>query len=145
MEGINSRLDGIHAAILSVKLPHIHKWNELRLQKALYLTEKLKGILQIQTPKIRSGSTHIFHLYVVKAQRRDELQKYLKENGIETAVHYPTPLPMLPCYKYLNHSESDFPVTVANQKEIISLPLFPEITNEQMDYTEEIVSRFYKK
>ncbi len=143
MEGINSRLDGLHAAVLSVKLPHIHKWNKLRLEKALYLTEKLKHIKGLETPKIRNGSTHIFHLYVVKTEKRDELQKFLKENNIETAIHYPTPLPLLECYKYLNHTESDFPVTAKNQKQILSLPIYPEITNEHMDYMASVIEKFF--
>lgn len=143
MEGINSRLDGMHAAILSVKLPHIKKWNEMRLKNALYMNEKLGTIKGIEIPKIRKGSTHIFHLYVIKAQRRDELQKYLKEKGIETAIHYPTPLPLLPAYKYLGHSEKDFPVTAGNQKMILSLPMFPELSKEQMDYVADCLTKFY--
>ncbi len=143
MEGINSRLDGMHAAILSVKLPHIKKWNELRLKNALYLNEKLAGIKGIEIPKIRKGSTHIFHLYVMKTERRDELQKYLKEKGIETAIHYPTPLPLLPAYKYLGQSENDFPVTSQNQKKILSLPMFPELSKEQMDYVADCLTKFY--
>lgn len=143
MEGINSRLDGLHAAILSVKLPHIHKWNQLRAEKAKYLTTKLDGISQIETPQVRKESNHIFHLYVIKAEQRNELQKFLKENGIETAIHYPTPLPLLPCYKYLNKTADDFPVTVASQEKILSLPIYPEITNEQMDYVADRVRAFY--
>lgn len=143
MEGINSRLDGLHAAVLSVKLPHIHSWNKLRLEKALYLTEKLKNIKGLETPKIRNGSTHIFHLYVIKTEKRDELQKFLKENNIETAIHYPTPLPLQDCYKYLNHTPEDFPVTSKNQKQILSLPIYPEISNEQLDYMAAIIEKFF--
>lgn len=145
MEGINSRLDGLHAAILSVKLPHINTWNKLRLEKALYLTDKLKHIEGIETPKIRPGSTHIFHLYVIKTSQRDRLQKFLKEHQIETAIHYPTPLPMLECYKYLNYGESDFPVTVKNQKQILSLPIYPEITEDQLDYMAGVIEKFFNK
>ncbi len=143
MEGINSRLDGLHAAVLSVKLPHIHEWNSLRLKHSLYLNEKLKDVKGLEIPKIRANGKHIFHLYVVKAERRDEFQKYLKENGIETAIHYPTTLPLLPCYKYLNQTEKDFPVSAANQKKIISLPMFPEMTTEQLDYMVEVIKNFY--
>ncbi len=143
MEGINSRLDGMHAAILSVKLPHIKKWNQQRFQNANYLIEILAGINEIETPKIRRNSSHIFHLFVIKANLRDELQGFLKENGIETAVHYPTPLPLLPAYKYLNQSEKNFPVTSTNQKKILSLPMFPEMSKEQMDYVAEVIRKFY--
>ena len=143
MEGINSRLDGLHAAILSVKLPYVKKWNDMRFRNACYLNEKLSGINGIAIPKIRERSTHIFHLYVVKSEKRDALQKHLKENGIETAIHYPTPLPLLPAYKYLEHVAGDFPVTSANQEKIISLPMFPELTKEQMDYMANVISQFY--
>ncbi|MEO8087596.1 MAG: DegT/DnrJ/EryC1/StrS family aminotransferase [Bacteroidota bacterium] len=143
MEGINSRLDGMHAAILSAKLPYIKKWNEMRFKNALYMNDSLAGIKGIETPKIRKNSSHIFHLYVVKADQRNELQKYLKENGIETAVHYPTPLPLLPAYKYLGLTASDFPVTSLNQEKILSLPMYPELSKEQMDYIVHCVKKFY--
>jgi dTDP-4-amino-4,6-dideoxygalactose transaminase len=144
IEGINSRLDGLHAAILSVKLPHVRKWNDMRFKNACYLNKKLSGIEGIEIPKIRERSTHIFHLYVVKAERRDELQKHLKSHGIETAIHYPTPLPLLPAYSYLKHSAADFPVTSSNQEKILSLPMFPELTAEQMDYMSDVIRKFYQ-
>jgi dTDP-4-amino-4,6-dideoxygalactose transaminase len=144
MEGINSRLDGLHAAILSVKLPHVKKWNEMRFKNASYLSEKISGIKGIETPKIREGSTHIFHVYAIKADRRNELQKHLKENGIDTAIHYPTPLPLLPAYAYLKHTPQDFPVVSANMEKILSLPMFPELTKEQMDYMVDVIRKFYK-
>lgn len=145
MEGVNSRLDGLHAAVLSAKLPHIHKWNKARLERANYLTNKLKHISELELPKIRNGSTHIFHLYVIKTRQRDEFQKFLKTHGIETAIHYPTPLPLLPCYKYLNYTENDFPVAVANQKKILSLPIYPEISNEQLNYVAKVAEDFFKQ
>jgi len=144
MEGINSRLDGLQAAILSAKLPFIHKWNALRNERALYLNEKLKSIRQVEIPAIRSGSKHVFHLYVIKAERRDQLQLFLKERGIETAIHYPTPLPLLPAYSYLGHSEKDFPVSARNKERILSLPLYPEITTEQLDYVAGQIQEFYE-
>lgn len=143
IEGINSRLDGMQAAILSAKLPYILQWNKARAEKSNYLTQQLLNISQIETPKVRTGSWHIFHLYVIKAERRDELQKFLKENGIETAIHYPTPLPLLPCYKYLKHTASDFPIATVNQDKILSLPMFPEVTTEQLDYLAAKIRFFY--
>lgn len=143
MEGINSRLDGLHAAILSVKLPHVKKWNEMRFKNAQYLNSRLSEIPGIETPRIRSNSTHVFHLYVVRADRRDELQKHLKANGIETAIHYPTPLPLLPAYAYLNKSEKDFPVAATNRHKILSLPMYPELSTEQMDYMTTVIRNFY--
>jgi len=143
MEGINSRLDGMHAAILSVKLPHVKKWNDMRYRNALYMNENLSGIKEIETPATRKGSTHIFHLYVIKAERRDELQQHLKANGIETSIHYPTPLPLLPAYQYLGHSAKDFPVTSVNQQKILSLPMYPELSKDQMDHVIQSIRKFY--
>lgn len=145
MEGINSRLDGLHAAILSAKLPYINKWNNARAAHAKYLTENLKDIKQIQCPKIRPGSSHIFHVYCIKADRRAELQQFLKDNMIETAIHYPTPLPFMKAYNYLNHTEKDFPVCAANMRKILSLPMFPEMSKEQMDYVISKIKEFYSK
>jgi dTDP-4-amino-4,6-dideoxygalactose transaminase len=143
MEGINSRLDGLQAAILSVKLPHLKKWNEMRFSNALYLTDKLAGIPGIETPRIRKNASHVFHLYVVQAERREELRRHLKESGIETAIHYPTPLPLLPAYAYLGHAAKDFSVASANMKKILSLPMFPELSKEQMDYLANTIGKFY--
>jgi dTDP-4-amino-4,6-dideoxygalactose transaminase len=143
MEGINSRLDGLQAAILSAKLPSIHQWNTMRLKNANYLTNKLKDIHQVSVPAIRPNGKHVFHLYVVKASLRDQLQEFLKQQGIETAIHYPTPLPLLPAYHYLQHAETDFPVTSANQKQILSLPMYPELTEEKMGYIADQIRRFY--
>jgi dTDP-4-amino-4,6-dideoxygalactose transaminase len=141
MEGINSRLDGIQAAILSAKLPHIHEWNQRRFENAMYYNELLTGTEGIITPKVRENCSHIFHLYVIRTQNRDQLQNELKEQGIETAIHYPTALPNMPAYKYLGHSQEDFPVASAYQSQILSLPMYPELTREQIEYVAETVTK----
>lgn len=145
IEGINSRLDGLQAAILSAKLPHILKWTDQRIKCAAYYDRILADIGEIELPKVRQNSKHSYHLYVLKAHRRDELALYLKERGIETAVHYPTPLPMLPAYCYLNLKSEDFPIALANMSQILSIPIFPELSIEQQDYIGDCIRTFYKK
>ena len=143
MEGINSRMDGLQAAILSAKLPFILKWTEQRIKNAALYNKHLDGIAQIRPPKVRPNSKHTYHLYVIKAQRRDELMTYLKEKGIETAIHYPTPLPNLPAYAYLGTKPSDFPVATALQEQILSLPMYPELEEKQIEYIAQTIRTFY--
>jgi dTDP-4-amino-4,6-dideoxygalactose transaminase len=144
MEGINSRLDGLHASILSAKLRHLKDWTNLRIEKANQYNSLLKDIPQLQLPKVRPGTVHSYHLYVVKAQQRDQLQQYLKDKGVETAIHYPTPLPFLPAYNYLNLKKEDYEVVLENQSKILSLPIFPELTSEQQEYVADCIKEFYK-
>jgi len=138
-EGINSRMDGIQAAILSVKLPYIHEWSQKRLQNALLYNELLANVEDIKIPMIKQNAIHVFHLYVIRTQKRYELQKYLKEHGIATGIHYPTALPFLEAYSYLGHKPVDFPVAYDYQNQILSLPMFPELTKEQISYICECI------
>jgi dTDP-4-amino-4,6-dideoxygalactose transaminase len=144
IEGINSRMDGIQAAVLSVKLKYISEWNGKRLQNALLYNKLLANINSIDVPKIRENVKHIFHLYVIRAAYREELQKYLSERGINVAIHYPTPLPFLPAYKYLNHQPSDFPIAYDYMNKILSLPMYPELDRDQINYIVDAVNLFYK-
>ncbi|MFZ2631291.1 MAG: DegT/DnrJ/EryC1/StrS family aminotransferase [Desulfosalsimonadaceae bacterium] len=128
IEGINSRMDGIQAAILSVKLPHILEWNRLRHVHALEYNNAIESINGVEAPKIHPQAKHVFHLYVIRADRRDELQKYLEKHGISAAIHYPTPLPFLKAYEYLGHKPEGFPVAFDYQHKILSLPMYPELT-----------------
>jgi len=145
IEGINSRMDGLQAAILNAKLPFILEWTEKRIANAAKYNEALKGIQEIVLPKVRENSKHSFHLYVIQANSRDELMQHLKDNGIETAIHYPTALPNLPAYKYLNITENSFPVATAMQSRILSLPLYPELDDEQINYVANCIKTFYTK
>lgn len=142
MEGINSRMDGIQAAILNAKLPHILEWTEKRIQHAALYSELLKNIDGITLPMVRPDSKHTFHLYVIRTPKRDELASYLKTIGIQTAIHYPTALPNLPAYKYLNHTEVDFPVASQYQDEILSLPMYPELSYDQIVYVADGIQNF---
>jgi dTDP-4-amino-4,6-dideoxygalactose transaminase len=144
IEGVNSRLDGIQAAILNVKLSKILEWTEKRKYNANYLTNLLIDIPQIITPKIRPNTEHTFHLYVIQSQNRDQLMNFLKLNGIETLIHYPTPLPFLKAYNYLNSKSKDFPVTVDLSHKILSLPMYPEINEAQLNFIADKIKEFYK-
>jgi dTDP-4-amino-4,6-dideoxygalactose transaminase len=143
MEGVNSRMDSIQASILSAKLTHIHQWTEKRIAHAALYSQLLADVKQISLPKVRIGSKHTFHLYVIQCKDRDKLAEFLKSKGVETSIHYPTALPNLPAYRYLNHSPSDFPVASRLQNEIISLPMFPELTEEQIHFTANFIREFF--
>lgn len=145
IEGINSRLDGMQAAILSAKLPHILNWTSARIRNASYYNKHLAGISEIIIPAVRPESVHTFHLYVIRAKQRDELVQWLKDKNIETFIHYPTPLPALPCYKYLGHKPEDFPAATKCQNEILSLPIYPEMSEEMIEYVCKAVRDFYNK
>ena len=142
-EGINSRMDGIQAAILSVKLPYINDWNQKRLQNALLYNELLADVEDIKIPKIRPNASHIFHLYVIRTQQRNELQTHLKDRGISSGIHYPTPLPFLKAYDYLGYKPEDFPVAYSYKDKIISLPMYPELTKEQISYICNYITGFF--
>ena len=144
MEGINSRMDGIQAAILSVKLKYIKDWNQKRLEKALFYNRLLEDIPQIKTPKIKESSKHIFHVYAILAENRDELKKHLEEKGVGTQIHYPTMLPFMPAYSYLNHKFSDFSKAFSFQNKLLSLPLYPEITTKEIEFIAVCIKEFYQ-
>ena len=145
MEGINSRLDGLQAAILSAKLPHILQWTEQRITNAAYYNKVLLGIKEIVLPQVRPSSKHTYHLYVIRCQQRNELAKFLKEKGIETAIHYPVPLPEMQAYQYLGYQPQDFPVSHQYKTEILSLPMYPELAHGQMDYIAQQIQAFYNQ
>jgi dTDP-4-amino-4,6-dideoxygalactose transaminase len=137
LEGINSRLDGLQAAILTVKLRHLEEWTERRRANARRYTQMLQGLNVIVTPEEFEDVRAVYHLYVIRVQngRREALQEYLKAGGVSTGIHYPIALPYLKAYRYLGHVEADFPESRKASSEIISLPLFPELTEEQMAST----------
>jgi len=144
IEGINSRLDGLQAAILSAKLPFILEWTAKRVENASFYNEQLLGIENIILPQQRPVSRHTFHLYVIRVQHRDLLIQYLQKRGIETSIHYPTALPNLPAYQYLGKSLNDFPVSTQFQSEILSLPMYPELNHEMIIYISEAIKQFYR-
>ncbi|MCB1097959.1 MAG: DegT/DnrJ/EryC1/StrS family aminotransferase [Verrucomicrobiae bacterium] len=142
MEGINSRLDGLQAAILNVKLPHLKLWTDARRCVAARYDALLADIDGIVTPPVALGRGHVYHLYVLRSDHRDALRKHLGEHGIATVLNYPKALPFYPAYSYLNHSPEDFPVAHTHQSTILSLPIYPEITEEMIQYVVEKIRDF---
>ena len=143
VEGINSRMDGLQAALLTAKLRHIDSWTADRRRVASLFDHELVGVGDLELPRIRPGATHVYHLYVVKTSQRDALRSYLADNGIETAVHYPTSLPLLPAYSRLGVTPEAVPKAAANQDRILSLPIYPEMTAETVSYVAATIRAFF--
>jgi dTDP-4-amino-4,6-dideoxygalactose transaminase len=130
--GRNSRLDSIQASILNVKLNYLDSWNNKRIQVAEYYKSCLEKNREIVLPEIIEGIRHVFHLFVIRSINRDHLSDILNEKEISCAIHYPKPLPFLDAYNYKKHQESEFPVALKITSEIISLPIYPELTELQV-------------
>jgi dTDP-4-amino-4,6-dideoxygalactose transaminase len=143
MEGINSRLDGLQAAILNVKVPHLQQWTETRRKVAARYNELLAGVGDLVLPKVAADRDHVYHLYVIRTDKRDALKKHLGDANIGTVLNYPKALPFYPAYAYLGHTPADFPVAYANQSRILSLPIFPEITDEMQQYVAASIKKFF--
>ena len=141
--GINSRLDEIQSAILAVQLPKVAEWNERRRAIAARYTNGLKDLVIV--PEENSVSTHVYHLYVIQSNDRDGLQQYLTEKGVGTLIHYPVPAHLQKAYVYRGYKVGDLPVTEQITKRILSLPMFPELTDEQIDYVIQEVRTFHQK
>ena len=129
--GMNSRLDGIQAAVLSVKLKQLDEWNQERKQAATRYGALLGGVPAIVLPKVSAGNDHVWHLYVVRVPDRDRILGELSEAGIAAGIHYPTPIHLLPAFGFLGHRVGDFPVAERVAAEILSLPIFPGISPDQ--------------
>jgi dTDP-4-amino-4,6-dideoxygalactose transaminase len=145
MEGINSRLDGLQAGILRAKLPHLASWTERRQQVARRYDERLAKIPQVTIPTIAPGSTHVYHLYVIRVAERDALRTFLQERGIETGIHYPTALPFLGAYRSRGHRSDEFPRAYRNQSTILSLPMYAELTDAMVDHVADTIGEFFKQ
>lgn len=143
VEGFNSRLDGLQAAILEAKLRHLPEWTEHRRRNA-YLYNKYLKDAKLITPVEIDDVKAVYHLYVVRTKNdnRQKLQDHLKSKGIFTGVHYPIALPNLKAYEYLNHNQADFPEAVSASQEILSLPMFPELEESQIEYIAEKIKAF---
>ncbi|MBL7859166.1 MAG: DegT/DnrJ/EryC1/StrS family aminotransferase [Cyclobacteriaceae bacterium] len=145
VEGMNSRMDTLQAAVLLAKLPHLKRWNEMRNLNAQLYDQLLDGIAEIILPLQRPDASHTFHLYVIRAQQRDELKRWLANYGIQTLVHYPQALPDLPAYHYLGHDKGAFPVAGMLAKEVLSLPVHPLLHLDAIQYVADRIRGFYKK
>ncbi|MEQ6167999.1 DegT/DnrJ/EryC1/StrS family aminotransferase [Ekhidna sp. MALMAid0563] len=127
IEGINSRLDGLQAAILNAKLPHILDWTEARRNVANQYCELLESANHVVLPKEAEYAKHVYHLFVIRSKNRDEIKAFLEENGVGTAIHYPTPLPLLDAYSQYGYKGDNIPIANEYSKMILSIPMYPEL------------------
>ncbi len=145
MEGINSRLDGLQAAILNAKLSHLPAWTEARRCVAACYDELLEDVGDVITPRVGPSRDHVYHLYVIRTENRDSLREHLTEAGISTLLNYPKALPFYPAYAHLGHVPRDFPVAWFNQSRILSLPIYPEMTKEMVSHAVERIGSFFQE
>ena len=143
--GWNSRLDEIQAAILRVKLRHLKEWERLRRAHAAQYTKLLAGIVEVQTPQVPSTCEHVFHQYTIRAQRREELQRFLTDRKIGNAVYYPVPLHLQPIYANQGFPAGCLPESEKAAAEVVSLPMFPELRPEQIERVSSVIAEFYGK
>jgi dTDP-4-amino-4,6-dideoxygalactose transaminase len=141
--GLNGRLDEIQAAVLRVKLPHLDDWNAQRRANAMHYTELLAGIEEAMAPAIAPYAEHVFHLYVVRVPQRDALLAHLRERGVGAGIHYPVPCHLQPAFRELGYAPGDLPVTERIAGEIVSLPMYAELTAEQRVYVADAIREFY--
>jgi dTDP-4-amino-4,6-dideoxygalactose transaminase len=141
--GYNSRLDTLQAAVLSAKLPHLEAWSAARRKNAEYYDRAFADLDGVRTPVIDPNNESIYNQYTIRAERRDALQEHLKKSGIGNSVYYPLPLHLQPCFAYLGYREGDFPESEKASNEVVSLPVFPELTESQRDEVVSSVRAFY--
>lgn len=139
--GLNSRLDEIQAAILKVKLKYLDKWNLERQKAASYYNELFKDIDSVILPRVKPNSSHIFHQYTIRTKNRDVIYEKLRDLGIETIIYYPVPIHLQRAFSYLNIKSGSLPVTEKICNEVLSLPIYPEITRETQEYIIENIKQ----
>src|SRR3989338_6972358 len=141
----NSRLDTIQAAVLVEKLKVLDKWNEMRIKNAEIYRQKLGDVPEIELPGERKEGGHVYHLFVIKTEKREGLEKYLEEKGVQTGKHYPVPIHLQPCFSHLGYKKGDFPVSERLSENILSLPMFPSLREEEISYVSGCIKDFYSK
>lgn len=144
VEGFNERLDGIQASVLSAKLKYLDRWNEMRREAAHRYDELLEG-LPVKTPREMPYAKHIYHLYVIRVEQRDRIKEILASKGVASGLHYPKPIHLLDAYNYLGKSEGSYPVAEEVAGEILSLPMYPEITEQQQRYVVDCIAEALEK
>ncbi len=142
--GTNSRLDSVQAAVLLAKLPHLASWSSKRREHAASYTKALADVSQVCTPVVEAGNEPIFHQYTLRVERRDELQAHLKGQGVGNAVYYPVPLHLQNCFSHLGYKRGRLPGAERAAGEVISLPIYPELTRDQIDYVVDTIRGFYR-
>ena len=147
--GINSRLDTIQAAILLVKLKYLEKWTAERQRKAERYQQQFEDLLSsvkgFKLPTVQYQSRHIFHQYVIRVPERDRLRQFLAEDGIGTDIYYPVPLHLQECYSFLKYRRGDLPVSEKASEEVLALPIYPELTEDQQTVVVNRIKAFYSK
>ena len=141
--GFNSRLDALQATVLQAKLPHLAAWSAKRRGNATYYDRAFADLGDVHTPYVDPANESIFNQYTIRVDRRDELQSFLKERGIGSSVYYPLPLHLQPCFAYLGYKEGQCPESERAAKEVLSLPIYPELTTSQLDEVITAVRAFY--
>ena len=145
--GYNSRLDTIQAAILNVKLNHLEEWTDRRRDNAMFYSNALDDITddELETPQIAEGRRHIFNQYTIRVKngKRDNLKQFLEGQGIGTAIYYPLPLHLQPCFSFLGYKKGDFPFAEKASAEVLSLPIYPELEKEEREYVVDKICEFF--
>lgn len=141
VEGYNYRLDAIQAAVLRVKLRHLDEWNRKRRENAQLYDQLLEGG-GVRTPVEMGYAGHVYHLYVIRTEKREELYRKLNERGVSVAIHYPLPLHLQEAYVYLGWKKGDFPVSEICSEEMLSLPMFPELTKDEIEEIVRLIRKF---
>lgn len=146
--GINSRLDALQAAVIRIKLDHLDRWTEGRRRNAArydHLFAEAKLLDRVTTPATHPGNFHVFNQYTIRAHRRDELRNFLKDKHIGTEIYYPIPMHLQDCYRSLGHKKGDFPESERAAAEVLSLPIYAELADEQLIYVVESIKAFYSR
>lgn len=141
--GINSRLDELQAAVLSVKLPHLMQWTEERIKIAEQYNQQLHGVGDLVLPVVAPNASHVYHLYVVRTEKREQLQQHLTNAGIGSLIHYPVPPHLQQAYTSLNYKKGDFPIAEEIAETCLSLPLWPGMTTEEVTSVCNTIKTFY--
>jgi len=142
-EGFNSRLDEVQAALLNFKLSHLEEQIVKRNNIALSYYDALRSTVSIKLPVTKNDRTHSYYTYTITAQKRDQLKQYLSDEGIETKINYPTPIHLMPGYQFLGYKEGELPVTEQLSKQILSLPIYPDMSSRQVGYICDKIIKFY--
>lgn len=146
--GINSRLDALQAAVLQVKLKYLDQWNEGRRRNAeryRQLFAQTKYGDSVVLPPTKPGNFHVYNQFTIRVPKRDELRTFLKEKGVGTEVYYPLPMHLQNCYRELGHQKGSFPVSEQAAEEVMSIPIYPELTESQQGYVVEMITEFYRR
>ncbi|MBD3385105.1 aminotransferase class I/II-fold pyridoxal phosphate-dependent enzyme [candidate division KSB1 bacterium] len=143
-EGHNMRMAAFQGGVLNVKLKYLDQWTSMRRKNANYYDQLFSGVEAVIAPREMDYAKHVYHLYVVRVKQREELQTFLKENNIYTGFHYKYPLHLQKAYQYLGYKKGDLPVTEKAMQEIISLPMYPELEQSEIEYVVEMIKKFIK-